>query len=79
MKTQRERNRQFFEAHSVGKYLNRKYYLLKKYIYMLDHNYHNFKQNLFFPLGQRGGQNKYTLKRKTKTVFHLKQIYFPPK
>lgn len=46
---------------------------------MLDHNYHNFKQNLFFPLGQRGGQNKYTLKRKTKTVFHLKQIYFPPK
>lgn len=46
---------------------------------MFDHNYHNLKQILFFPLGQGGGQNKYTLKSKTKTVFYRNQIYFPPK
>lgn len=69
----------FFEAHSEGMYLNRKYYLFKIYIYMFNHNYHNFKQNLLFLLGQWEGHNKYTLKSKTKTVFHLNQTYFPPK
>lgn len=66
----------FSQVHSEAMYLNRKQLF---FFYIFDHNYHNFKQILFCSLGQGVGQNKYTLKSKTKTVFYLNQIHFPPK